>query len=189
MKSATPISVAATRPHARLQAPKPPSARASDNPVPDQVTVWSMTSRRRCWKRRCSSAAGPATIPLKTTETDMSRMMPAASGAPSRPATGPAVVYIARKSRTLPAVEIALTVPRTVSGSRSQRTTARLTPSSLKLSTARSATIATANVPNSPGPRIRAMSTPTTSVPNLDSAALRKLQPNAPAAVRARPGS
>src|SRR6266508_562383 len=64
-------------------------------------------------------------------------------------------------------------------GSPGQRTMARLTPSSLKLSTASSATIATANVPNSLGPRMRASAIPMASVLSRPSAVLAKLQPSA----------
>lgn len=64
-------------------------------------------------------------------------------------------------------------------GSPGQRTMARLTPSSLKLSTASRATMATANVPNSAGPSSRASTMPMASVLSLPTTVLTRLQPRA----------
>ncbi len=56
---------------------------------------------------------------------------------------------------------------------------ARLTPSSLKLSTASSATMAMAKVPNSSGPSRRAIATPMANVLSLPNTVLATLQPSA----------
>src|SRR5260370_6809329 len=72
--------------------------------------------------------------------------------------------------------ERVVTVGAISAGSLCQRTMARLTPSSLKLSTASRATSATANVPNACGPSSRASTTPMARVLNLDPALLIKLQ-------------
>src|SRR5580700_5918605 len=75
--------------------------------------------------------------------------------------------------------EIVVTVGAISLGSPSHRTMARLTPSSLKLSTASIATIETANAPNSRGPSRRASATPIPIVLSLATTLLRKLQPRA----------
>ena len=60
-------------------------------------------------------------------------------------------------------------------GDPGQRTIARLTPSSLKLRTASSASSATAKVPNSSGPRMRASAIPIASVPSRRDSVLSTL--------------
>ncbi len=66
----------------------------------------------------------------------------------------------------------------------SQRTIARLTDRSLKLSNATRATMATANVPKECGPSSRASTIPIGSVPTLAMRLLPKLQPSAREASR-----
>ena len=80
---------------------------------------------------------------------------------------------------TLVAIEMVATVGAISAGSPCHRTIARLTPSSLKLSSIDSATSATAKVPNACGPSKRARTMPIPSVPSLATALLMKLQPRA----------
>src|SRR5450756_3207337 len=87
---------------------------------------------------------------------------------------------------TLEITEIVITVGAISLGSPSHRTIARLTPSSLELGNASSATMATAKAPNSCGPRMRASATPIPSVLKRATILLRKLQPSA---LVARPAS
>src|ERR1022692_2180025 len=79
----------------------------------------------------------------------------------------------------LDVTESVATVGAISAGSPSQRTIARLTPRSLKLSTASRETSATANVPNACGPSRRASMTPSGRVPSLATMLLAKLQPRA----------
>src|SRR5580704_6782642 len=75
--------------------------------------------------------------------------------------------------------EIVVTVGMISAGSPSHRMIARLTPSSLKVSTAVMATYATAYVPNACGPSSLASRMPIPNKLNLFTAVLPKLQPRA----------
>ena len=159
--STSPTSAAAMRPTARLIAPMPPSAAAIDTIAPSQLTTWSITIRRPARNSRCSSAAEVATTPLMTTLAASTRTI--ARRRPARPWRRRSRAPRGRRRRRArgsTSVESVATVGAISFGEPCQRTIARLTPSSLKLRTASSASRATANVPNSSGPRMRASAIP-----------------------------
>ena len=120
-----------------------------------------------------------ATTPLITMATDISRTTLVASGSPIAEANAGAVSTTSPKSSRLDSTEMVLTVGAMPAGSSRHRTIAKLTPSSLKLSIASIATVATANVPKDSGPSTRASTMPMARVPRRETTVLRKLQPKA----------
>ena len=118
-------------------------------------------------------------MPLRSTHRLIQRTTDVASGVPHRPANHGAVATAIPVMTTLIRIEIVVTVGAISSGSSGHRTMARLTPSSLKLSRASSATTATAKVPNSSGPSRRASTMPTGSVPSRARTVLPRLQTKA----------
>ena len=99
-------------------------------------------------------------------------------------ANGPAThIAPAMRRRLLPTATV-LTVGAMRSGGSGQRTIARLTPSSLKDTTAISAMRAIANVPNSSGPSIRASAIPMKTLANFEKSVFAELHARA----RAGPG-
>ena len=158
-----------------------------DVSAPTHPTTWSITIRRPARNSRCSSAAGVATMPSITMLAASRRTTFVASGAPISAQNAGAAATATSASITLDSVASVATVGAISRGDPGHRTIARLTPSSLKLRKASSASRATAKVPNSSGPRIRASATPIASVPSRPSRVLSTFIRSAPAA-RAKSG-
>jgi hypothetical protein len=82
MNSAAPTIEPASWPMARLIAPTPDRARATDVSALVQLATWSAIILRSCRKVRCSIATGAAANPLTTTLSPRTRTTGAAAGAP-----------------------------------------------------------------------------------------------------------
>ena len=148
-------------------------------PVNNQLCTWSAIILRSWRKCRCSIAAGTAATQLIRMLADSTRMTGRGGRGTHRARECGSAEIEPDEQKHARTQEIVATVGAISSGSPGQRTIARLTPSSLKLSTASRATSATAYVPNACGPSSRASKIPTPSVLNLSTAALMKLKVNA----------
>ncbi len=151
--------------------------------------TWSMAVRRPPWNSRCSSAAGVAANPSVTTLMSRTCTTIAAPESPIAPANVGASAIPPSARTTLEITDRVFTVGAIRAGSPGHRMMAKLTPISLMLRIARSATLATANSPNSDGPRSRASTMPMATEPNRPSAVLTKLQASAREAARPTGGA
>ena len=180
--STAPTSRAGEPPDRRGSSRPCPRARSTIETIaPSQLTTWSISIRRPARNSRCSSAAGVATTPLMIDAERRARgrrRWRPARPSPRRTRAPPPPRR--RRRRCSTAIEIVATVGAISRGEPGQRTIARLTPSSLKLRTASSASSATANVPNSSGPRIRASAMPIASVPEPRDHRVEEVQPERP---------
>ncbi len=132
------------RPTARLIAPIPPQARPTDTRAPSHPLTWSAIILRSWRKFRSSSPTGVQTSPSSTMLSARTRMTSEAAGAPMAAAYLGAPKKQTAYMATLPVTAMVVTVGAISAGSPGQRTMARLTDRSLRLSMASRATHATA---------------------------------------------
>ena len=125
-------------------APEPATARPIEVNAPTHTLTWSISIRVCCLNWRSIIAAGDATAPLMITVRPSSWTTGVALGSPIAAENGPASTYVRPAMTKLAPSAIVVTVGAMSLGSSRQRTIAKLTPSSLKLSTAISAIRATA---------------------------------------------
>src|SRR2546423_138339 len=187
----------ATPPQAKLDAPQPAKARISVRPELTTKVPRSVVSRARWRNSRVRTAFGTQARPSTTTPKHRMRRTPVASGEPRVRATVGAANQSPAYNSALEPVARVTTVGANSRGSRAQRTTARLTPSSLKESRTAWATPPSAYRPQSRGVSApRARITPVANVPiritrvliRLHLAAARTRSPRDSAGSEAAPG-
>src|SRR5215472_4375908 len=152
--------VPATDPQAKLMAPWPLKASHSVTPVLTTKLRQVTSMNRRCAKVLVSSASGTQARPSMTTHRLSTRTISVACGEPSRRATWGAATNRPAYISVLEATASVNTVPANLRTSPSQRTIAKLTPSSLALCSTARMTWDTAYSPNASGPKtVRASTT------------------------------